>query len=303
MSYTLRIVAWNANGLQQHIHELELFLINEKIDICLISETHFTKQSFFKIRGYCTYHTDHPADKARGGSAVIIKNNIKHHEEMKIETEKMQVTTVKVQAKYKEFNISAIYCPPKHNLKKNDYLNLFKLLGNNFIIGGDFNAKNTYWGSRVTTTKGKELYEAGMELKCDFHCTGKPTFWPTDTRKVPDLIDFFVVKGVSDNYIHVSEGNDLISDHSSVILTLSESIIQKDKLPRLTSSRTNWEGFRDELEALIKLQVPLITPQQLEKEVDLFIVNIQQAAWNNMPTKSNKLNVYNQNNIIYPLEV
>ena len=33
-----------------NISELEIFLRNEKIDICLISETHFTKQSYVTIR-------------------------------------------------------------------------------------------------------------------------------------------------------------------------------------------------------------------------------------------------------------
>lgn len=44
------------------------------------------------------------------------------------------------------------------------------------------------------TGKGKGLYEAGMEIKCEFHSTGKPKYWPTDTNKIPDVIDFFVVK-------------------------------------------------------------------------------------------------------------
>ena len=137
MNHTLRIVTWNANDLLQHIHELEIFLRNEKIDVCLIAEIHLTKQSFVKIRGYVIYHTNHPADKAQGGSAVIIKDCIKHHEEIKIELETMQVTTIKVQAKNKKFNVSAIYCPPRHNLKKNNYLDLFKTLGDKFIIGGE----------------------------------------------------------------------------------------------------------------------------------------------------------------------
>ena len=34
---SLRIATWNANGLTQHLAELELFLNTEKIDICLIS--------------------------------------------------------------------------------------------------------------------------------------------------------------------------------------------------------------------------------------------------------------------------
>ncbi len=103
----------------------------------------------------------------------------------------MQVTTIKIQTKRKEVNISSIYCPPRHNLKRGDYEELFSNMGRCFIIGGDFNAKNTYWGSRVTTPKGRELFEAGKTFKCDFQSGGSPTYWPTDLNKTPDLIGFF----------------------------------------------------------------------------------------------------------------
>jgi hypothetical protein len=55
----------------------------ENIDTCLISETHFIKESFIKFKNYTTYHKIHPANMARGGSTIIIRNNIKHFEEEK----------------------------------------------------------------------------------------------------------------------------------------------------------------------------------------------------------------------------
>lgn len=169
-NYSLRIAIWNANGLTQRLEELELFLNTEKIDICLISETHFTSSSYVSIRRYTCYHTIHPAERARGGSAIFIRDNINHHEELKIEKESMQVTTVTVKfGHHNTCNISAIYCPPRYNLKKEDYINLFQKLGSNFIIGGDFNAKNTFWGSRLTSPKGKEFIAAGQYSNCKFY--------------------------------------------------------------------------------------------------------------------------------------
>jgi hypothetical protein len=66
-------MSWIANGLLQHQQELQAVLHTEKVDLRLISETHFTKQSFIKFRGYKVYHTIHPANSAKGGSVVIIK--------------------------------------------------------------------------------------------------------------------------------------------------------------------------------------------------------------------------------------
>jgi hypothetical protein len=105
--------------------------------------------------------------------------------------------------------------------------------------GGNFNAKNTHWGSRLTTTIGRELLRAIQETRCEAMPTGKPTYWPTDTSKIPDLIDFFII-----NYLQIEESHDLNSNHSPILLILSESIIQKENNPVLVNRRTDWENFR-----------------------------------------------------------
>jgi hypothetical protein len=58
-----------------------------EVYVCLVSETHFTKQSYVKFRGYKVNHTIHPENTARGRSAVIFNENIHHYEETKYDTE------------------------------------------------------------------------------------------------------------------------------------------------------------------------------------------------------------------------
>ena len=177
MSKTLRIATWNANGLSQHIQDVEIFLNSEKIDICLISESHSTKTSYVKVHGYLCYSAVHPADRARGGSAIFVKENLQHYEILKVEEEYLQVIAIRIQAnRYKEYSVGAIYCPPRYKLKREEFIQLFETLGGNFIIGGDFNAKHLYWGSRVINPKGKELLAARETLGCDFNSGGKPTY-------------------------------------------------------------------------------------------------------------------------------
>ena len=294
----LRIMEWNANGLLQHQQELQAVLDIEKIDICLISETHFTNQSYIHFKGYKVYHTIHPDNTARGGSAVIIRENILHHEEMKYKTEHIQATAVCIKTKNLHITIAAVYCPPKHSIKKNQYIDFFKKQGNKFIIGGDFNAKHTHWGSRLTTSKGKELFNATKEYKSEILATGKPTYWPTDINKIPDLIDFFIIKNVSVNYLHIEEGWDLSSDHSPILLTLSESIIHRQNSPHLVNRQTDWESFKTSLEKNLKLSVLLKNRQQLDEEVELFTKNIQQAAWTSTPEIKRRISGNN-----YPKEI
>jgi exonuclease III len=135
MANSLRVMEWNANGLLRHQHELQVILSTQNIDICLISETHFIKESSIRFKNYITYHTIHPANTARGGSVDIIRINIKHFEEEKYVTCDIQATIVTVE--------TSIYCPPRYNIYANEFKTLFDKINSRFIIGGDFNAKHT----------------------------------------------------------------------------------------------------------------------------------------------------------------
>jgi exonuclease III len=81
-------------------------------------ETHFTKQSYIKFRGYKVYryHTIHPEYSARGGSAIIINKNIHHHKETKYETEGIQATAICMKTRNCSVVVAGIYCPPEHPL-------------------------------------------------------------------------------------------------------------------------------------------------------------------------------------------
>ena len=93
----LKIVAWSSNCLQQRAPETKAFLYKNNIDVLLASETHFTPKSYIKISYYTIYDTKHPIGKAHGGTAVIIKNDIKHHLHSQTNQEHIQTTTVTIQ--------------------------------------------------------------------------------------------------------------------------------------------------------------------------------------------------------------
>jgi exonuclease III len=69
---SILILQFNANGLKNHINVLETVLYNKRIDIALITETHFTKYSHINIPGYKVLNTNHPDNTAHGGVAIII---------------------------------------------------------------------------------------------------------------------------------------------------------------------------------------------------------------------------------------
>jgi hypothetical protein len=145
MADSLRIMEWNANGVFWHHNKLQVILSTENKHI-FISETHFTKEPFIRFRNYITYRTIHPSSTARGGSILIIRNNIKHFEE------DIQTTIVKLETSKQRLTVRAIYCPPKYNISANECTALFVKMSTPFIIRGGFRAKHPHWGSRHITS-------------------------------------------------------------------------------------------------------------------------------------------------------
>lgn len=279
VQHNFKIAIWNANGLLKHTQELISFLTNHNIDIMLISESHFTNRHYFRIPKYKIYDTKHPDGKAHGGTAVIIRDNILHHEREKFSKDFLQATSVIIEDELSPLTISAIYCPPKHNNKKEDYEEFFQTLGNKFIVGGDYNAKHPRWGSRLTTSKGRELVKAMDANNLKHISTSQPTYWPSDRKKTPDILDFCVTKGIDTKRCEAESCLDLSSDHSPILITIYSQILNRDKQPSLHSKRTDWNLFRHKLDDLITLRCPLKTEMDIETAIHDLTINIQEAAW------------------------
>lgn len=245
----------------------------------MISETHYTDKHYLEIPKYNLYHTKHPSDKAHGGTAIIIRDSIKHYEREKFTKDYLQATSVTIEEEHGPITLSATYCPPKHQNKKEHFEGFFKTLGNKFLAGGDYNAKHTIWGSRLTNSKGRELLKAMKANNLQHLSTGEPTYWPTDKNKIPDAIDFCVTKGIDIKKCKAKPCFDLSSDHSIVMLTIYSKILNKEKQPSLHNSRTDWYAFREKLDYLISLDQPLKTEVDIERAVEYLTKKVQEAAW------------------------
>ena len=160
----------------------QLFLQENIIDILLTSETHPNTKSYFKIPQYI-YFTNHSGGNAHEGTAVIVKQTISHNELPKYEEDFPQATSIRVRTLSYELTVTAMYSPPKHNLKKDHYDLFFSTLSPRFMAVGDYKSKHTVCGSRITTIKGRELFDILQEKNYSFLTSGKPAYWPTDRTK------------------------------------------------------------------------------------------------------------------------
>lgn len=162
--------------------------------------THTTEREpkpIFEIPKYKLYYTKHPDATVHAGSALLVKENIQHYTSKSYCTDEIQATNIVIETINGPMTVSALNIPPKHNLKSETYTTFFKTLGHKFIAGGDYNVNQTDWGSRITTTKGKELLNTINDLNLKVASTGEPTYWPTAANnKKLELVDFFITKGI-----------------------------------------------------------------------------------------------------------
>lgn len=139
---SLLILQLNANGLKNHVHKLESVLINKRIDISLISETHFTNYSYVHIPGYTLIKTNHPDNTAHGGAAFFVKSTIECVSFPSFSQDFLQSCAINLKINNTPLTIAAIYSLPKHNVTNIQFTDYFNTFNSNFIIGGDLNANH-----------------------------------------------------------------------------------------------------------------------------------------------------------------
>lgn len=283
MQLDLIISIWNANGVTNHLNEIELFLKLNHVDIFLISETHLTSRSFFRVRGYDLIGSNHPDDKAHGGAAILIRSSIKYEISEPLHEKFLQAAGVKIKCNNIDVEIYAIYFPPRFSLKCEDFEKFFRKLGNRFIVGGDYNAKHPWWGSRLTNPKGKELYKCVVKNNYSTLSTGAPTYWPSDPRKTPDLLDFVVYNGISGTSFDIKSSDDLSSDHSPLIANYKTLPSLRSKNSKLLTNSSDIEVFQSWIETNLYLNTQIRNGEEIDQSIESFNRLIHEAAFRATP--------------------
>lgn len=195
----------------------------------------------------------------------------------------LKATSIQVSDAFGTLNIAAVYCPPKHKIQNSQFTSFFKTLGPRFISGGDYNSKHPLWGSRLTSPKGKSLYESIINERLSTYSSGQPTYWPSDINKIPDVLDFFIVKGVNQSYIRTYWSQDLSSDHSPVLLIISSFIIEDNKQSSIHNNKTDWKYFSEWLINNSTANLPLKSALDVNEAIEYVTRQLHQAAWYSTP--------------------
>lgn len=282
---SLTILLWNSNGLCLHRNELEALLHDKLVDVALITETHLTPRVRFSIQGYSVYRTDHPSGRSHGGTAIMVRTGIQHHQGPPLPScewlQSTSITTyIQTRNSTNSINIGAVYCPPRFAITANQFEQFFNSYGRSFIVGGDFNSKHPLWGSRLITPRGRTLCRVIVKNRYNIHSTGTPTYWPSAQNRIPDLIDFFVSKGLSPLHCDIIPLDDLSSDHSPVLLSLDAHPLLRQRPPSIASADTDWPKFREFIIQNLQPDLPLEDASDIETAVEHITTVIQQSGWN-----------------------
>jgi hypothetical protein len=231
-------VSWNANGLSQHTAKVNTFIQNQKADVMLISETHFTIRIYIKILNYTIYDTQHPDGTVHGGTAIIMKTSIEHHLHEHYNLEHLQANSVTIEDWIGPLTIAAVYCP-KHSVQAEQFRSLYTSLVHRFLEEGDYNGKHSHWGAgRLTTPERRELFKAMQAEILSHVSTDESIYWSSDGRKVPGLVEFGVPKRIPVNSLLAESSFDLSWDHSPVIVTIiQESFLNPAHQPSVQEQR------------------------------------------------------------------
>ncbi len=275
----IKIITWNINGLLSRKAELRHFLNSHDIDIAMISESHLTSRLRAEIHGYKLYVCNFPGKVSHGGAAIYVKSHIRHNEAACFKTDSIQAACISAKLHSgTSINFAAVYSPPRATINVAFYSNFFRTLGDKWIAGGDYNAKHPYWGSRLTTSRGRALFSATTRDGVECQSAGAPTYWPTDTSKLPDCIDLFLSKGINPDYMSISSIDDLTSDHIPLILSLSSTLDLNQGPISITNKLTDWDQYRITLSAQLQIAPPMMTSEEIEAALQSFTINIVEAA-------------------------
>lgn len=292
---SLKIILWNANGLKQNEPELLHLLIQSKIDIALITETHYTSNTNHFFPGFQVYRADHPDGTAHAGSAILVSNQIQHYPLQSLQLPSIQATNIQIVLNHIPTTLSSVYCPPLPAITPPQIENFLKSLGRSFIAGGDFNAKNTQWGSRLTNSRGRLFLDNIQKLGGSFISPSGPTYWPTHTNRQPDILDFFLTSIPKHIRHKIQNSCEISSDHTPVILEINGSMTCKPPRPSLVKGPVNWEKFSTILENNTNLKISLKNTDEIEKASQDFVNSIKAAISNssytpnpNKPPNSNQ---------------
>jgi hypothetical protein len=187
----LRLACWNADGVHGRKLELEHFLSQHGVDICLLTETHLRERDVLRLANYGCHRTDRPT--VVDGTAILVRRGIDHYDLPVLGLTQLEATAVHITLASGPLKILAVYLSPSRPIVGSD---LSACFGGGFpvLMTGDLNAKHVDWNSRLTTTRGKLLHDYASGNSCLIYGLDSPNTVPYNSSATPDILHIVITK-------------------------------------------------------------------------------------------------------------
>ena len=265
----ISILQWNCNGIRARSNELKQYLSSTDVryDILCLQETFLKEGHSFNLLGYRAIRKDRP-DAAKGGLITFVQDSLNITVLDDINADGIEALAVKVKTRNGDIVVINCYHPPQKPITSSSLEKLF--FSTNTIITGDFNAKNTLWGSPIVDRFGAEIEE--MLSKNNFVCvnTGAPT--RQNYNGTMSHIDVtFTSKTLGSKCTWGVINNCMGSDHLPTYTKVCEApFLEPNPEPKFRMQTANWVDFKEGCKIHLAQQLA-------NSDIDTFAHSVQHA--------------------------
>ncbi|GFX09697.1 RNA-directed DNA polymerase from mobile element jockey [Trichonephila clavipes] len=228
---------WNANDLKSNLEELKECIIDYDPDVIGIQETHLRPADRVSIPNYTCHRSDRATHRG-GGSALFVKNSIRHHAILNVSNTFENSSVILQLGNNSKITVACIY-RPAHGFINTTELDAILNHSNKAFLFGDFNARHPSWNPGRANTNGNILCNWAVGSALDILAPTLLHISTVDTPTLSSAIGF----AVNLSHTEVFTINALSSDHNPVIF----DFVTNDVLPPIlrTLKSTNWTKFQE----------------------------------------------------------
>lgn len=277
---------WNAQSITSKAKQIQLehMLINEQIDILLITETFLKSRHTYQINNFNVYRNDrlsHP----HGGVAIAVRKGITHKICSPVNTVYIENISIEIQINNIPTCITVAYSP-KFSIHFANDIQKLTTTSIQYMIFGDFNAKHHSWNCTSMNNAGNALFNMQQNNNFMVHYPPEHTHFP-HSGQTPSTIDL-VITNVSFAFELFTHADQMSSDHTPVICNIFGSCnFSSRKI--FDYSKADWKKYRQIIEMRLKNTPIPTTEAEVNQAIASFTEIIINARSTSVPIKIQRI--------------